>query len=77
MVRGCIWMVRVFYTENLIDCMRKLWCKENLSKESLGYNFGIPRNNTYHDNFNSILINFNDEGENIVNNSDFIDANVS
>ena len=48
-----------------------------MSKECLGHNFRIPRNNLCHDNFNSILTNFNGEGENIVYNSDLIATNVS
>ena len=37
----------------------------------------MPRKHISHDDFNSILKSFNDQGENIVNNSDFIDANVN
>ena len=48
-----------------------------MSKECLGNNFRIPRNNICHDDFNSILKNINDQRENIVTNSDFIDTNVS
>ena len=48
-----------------------------MPKECLVHNFRIPRNNICHDHFNSIFTNFNDQGENIVNNSDFIDTNVS
>ena len=48
-----------------------------MSKECLGHNFQIPRKHICHDDFNSILTNFNGQGENIVNNSDFIDTNVN
>ena len=61
----------------MIDGIRKLWCKEKIPKECLGLNFQIPRNNICHDDFNSILTNFNSQGENIVTISDFIDTNVS
>ena len=69
--------VVLLYAENLIDGFRKLWCREKIPKECLGLNFQIPRNNICHDDFNSILTNFNSQGENIVTNSDFIDTNVS
>ena len=48
-----------------------------MPKESLGHNFWIPRNNICHDESNSTLRNFNGQGENIVNNGDLIDTNVS
>ena len=48
-----------------------------MSKECLGYNFQIPRKLICHDDFNSILTNFNGQGENIVNNSCLIDKNVN
>ena len=48
-----------------------------MPKERLGYNFQIPRKQICHDNFNSILTNFNGQGENNVNNSDFIETNVN
>ena len=46
-------------------------------KDCLGHNFLIPRKYIYHGDFDSTLTNFNGQGENIVNNSDFIDTNVS
>ena len=46
-------------------------------KGCLGHNFWIPRNNTCHDDSNSILTNFNVQSVNIVNNSDVIDTKVS
>ena len=48
-----------------------------MPKECLNLNFQIPRKYICHDDFNSILTNFNGQGENIVNNSNFIDTNVS
>ena len=48
-----------------------------MSKECLGRNFQIPRKHICHDDFNKVLTNFNGQGENIVNNSDFIDTNVN
>ena len=48
-----------------------------MSKECLGHNFQIPRKHIFHYDFNSILIYCNGQGENIVNNSDFIDTNVN
>ena len=48
-----------------------------MPKEYLGHNFQIHRKHISHDDFNSILTNFNGQGENIVNNSDFIDTSVS
>ena len=67
----------LLYAKNLIDGIRKLWCKEKISKECLSYNFQIPRKYICHDDFNIILTNFNGQGENIVNNSRFIDTNVN
>ena len=46
-------------------------------KECLGHNFQIPRKHICHDDFNSILTNFNGQGENNLNNNDFIDTNVN
>ena len=46
-------------------------------KECLGHNFQIPRKRICHDDFNSILTNFNGQGENNLNNNDFIDTNVN
>ena len=46
-------------------------------KDCLGHNFQIPRKSIYHGDFNSTLTNFNGQSENIVNNSDFIDTNVT
>ena len=46
-------------------------------KDCLGHNFLIPRKYIYHGDFDSTLTNFNGQGENIVNNSDFMDTNVS
>ena len=48
-----------------------------MPKECLGHNLKTPREHTCHDDFKSILTNFNGQGENIVNNSDFIDTSVS
>ena len=49
-----------------------------MPKEYLGhYDFQIPRKHICHGDFNSILTNFNGQGENIVNNSDFIDTKVN
>ena len=48
-----------------------------MPKECLGHNFRIPRNNIFHDDFNSILTNVNGQGENNVNNSDFIVTNIT
>ena len=48
-----------------------------MTKECLRHNFQIPGKHICHDNFNSILTNFNDQGENIITNTDFIDTNVS
>ena len=48
-----------------------------MPKECLNHNFQIPRKHICHDDFNSILTNFNGQGENMVNNSDFKDTNVS
>ena len=49
-----------------------------MPKEYLGhYDFQIPRKYICHGDFNSILTNFNGQGENIVNNSDFIDTKVN
>ena len=48
-----------------------------MPKECLGHNFQISRKYICHDNFYSILTNFNGQGENIVNNSNFIDTNVN
>ena len=53
-----------------------LRCKEKMPKKYLGHNFQILRKHICHDDFNSILKNCNCQGENIVNNSDFMDANV-
>ena len=39
--------------------------------------FQIPRKHICHYGFNSLLTNFNGQGENIVNSSDFIDTNIS
>ena len=41
-----------------------------MSKECLDHNFQIPRKHICQYDFNSILTNFNGQGENIVNNSD-------
>ena len=57
----------LLYAKNLIDGIRKLWCKEKMSEECPGYNIQIPRKHLCHNDFNSILTNFNDQGENIVN----------
>ena len=48
-----------------------------MSKECFGHNSQIPRKNICHAYFSSILTNFNSKGENIANNSDFVDTNVS
>ena len=48
-----------------------------MAKDSLGHNFQIPRKYIYHGDFNSTFTNFNGQGENIVNNSDFIDTNAT
>ena len=48
-----------------------------MPKECIGYNFQIPRKHISHGNFNSISTNFNGQGENNVNNSDFIETNVN
>ena len=48
-----------------------------MSIKCLGYNFQIPRKHICHDDFNSILINFNGQTEHIINNSDFIDMNIN
>ena len=45
-----------------------------MSKDCLGHDFQIPRKYIYHSDFSSTLTNFNSQGENIVNNSDFIDT---
>ena len=47
-----------------------------MPKQCLGHNFRIPRKHNCHDDFKSILTNFKDQSESIVNNSDFIDTNV-
>ena len=52
-------------------------CKEKMSKECLGHNFRIPRNTICHDDFNSILTDFNIQGVNILNGSDFIERNFT
>ena len=61
----------------MINGIRKLQCKEKMSKECLGYNFQIPKKLVCHDDFNSILTNFNDQSENVVNNSCLIDTNLN
>ena len=38
-----------------------------MSEECPGYNIQTPRKHLCHNDFNSILTNFNDQGENIVN----------
>ena len=48
-----------------------------MPKECLSHNFQIPRKHICHDDFSNILTNLNGQGENIVNNSDFIDTNVN
>ena len=48
-----------------------------MPKECLGQNFKMTRKHICHNNFYSVLTNFNNRGENIVNNSDFIDTNVN
>ena len=65
------------FSFNLIDVIRKLWCKEKMLNECLGRFFQIPRKHICHYGFNSRLTSFNGQGENIVNSSDFIDTNVS
>ena len=62
---------------NLIDGIRKLLCKEKMPKDCLGHNFQIPRKYIYHVEFYGTLTNFNGQGGNIGNNSDFIDTNVT
>ena len=64
----------LLYARSLIDGIRKLWCKEKMSKDCLGHDLQIPRKYIYHGDFSSTLTNFNSQGENIVNNSDFIDT---
>ena len=48
-----------------------------MPKECLSHNLQIPRKHICHDDFNSILTNFNGQGENTVNNSHFIDTNAN
>ena len=67
----------LLYVKNLIDGIRKLRCNVKMPKECLGHNLKTPREHICHDDFKSILTNFNGQGENIVNNSDFIDTSVS
>ena len=66
-------MVSLIFLEiNLLS----LGCKEKMPKEYLGHNFQIPRKHICHDDFDSILKFCNRQGENIVNNNDFMDANI-
>ena len=48
-----------------------------MPKDCLGHNFQIPRKYIYHLDFNISLTNCSGQGKNIVNNSDFIDTNVT
>ena len=48
-----------------------------MSKDCLKHNFQIPRKYIYRSDVYSTFANFNGQGENIVKNSDFIDANVT
>ena len=48
-----------------------------MPNDCLRHNFQIPRKYIYHVDFNSTLTNFNGQGENIANNSNVIDTNVT
>ena len=65
------------YAKILIDGIRKLLYEKKRLK-NVCHNFRIPRNNIIcHDDFNSVLTNFNREGVNILYNVDFGDKKVS
>ena len=60
----------------MVDGIRKLLYRKKRLK-NICHNFRIPRNNICHDDFNSVLTNFNSEDVNILYNVDFGDKKVS